>query len=115
MDVASGLNIRNPFEVKVRNKSRDQGMPLKSHARGNLEKKWEEKHESKRHGAGFFFFHDDLFHVLFNSTDSRFQLKLQGNLSVLHVNNCSYTESTNACVISFGEKQSGYSHLKRKI
>jgi hypothetical protein len=48
---ASDLNIRNPFEVKVRNKSRDQ-----RHARGNLEKKREEKHASKRHGAEFFFF-----------------------------------------------------------
>jgi hypothetical protein len=54
---ASDLNIRNPFEVKVRNKSRDQ-----RHARGNLEKKREEKHASKRHGAEFFFFfiHFDL-------------------------------------------------------
>jgi hypothetical protein len=57
MLTASDLNIRNPFEVKVRNNSRDQ-----RHARGNLEKKREEKHASKRHGAEFFFFflHDDL-------------------------------------------------------
>jgi hypothetical protein len=108
---ASDLNIRNPFEVKVRNKSRDQ-----RHARGNLEKKREEKHASKRHGAEFFFFSPlRPSPVLFNSEGSRFQLKLQDNLSVLHVNNCSYTESTNACVISFGEKQSDYSHLTRKI